>query len=66
MSVLTTTDLVRRFGCPAWRIRRVLDAMQPPPLRAGLCRVVSEDDVPRIEAALAALPRRQRERLVTA
>lgn len=59
-----TTDLARHFGVPVWRIRRVLDAMEPPPRRAALYRIVDESDLPRIEAALAALPTRRYRRRV--
>ncbi len=53
--VHTLGDLARRFDCPVWAVRRVFErGLLPEPPRAGPYRVVTEPDLPVIEAALRA------------
>jgi len=50
---LTIGDVARRFGLAVWQVRQLyLRNLVPPAERIGLYRVVSESDLPTIEAAL--------------
>jgi len=51
-SHLTTGDLAVHFGASAWQIRRAVDALESPVLRAGLYRLVPRDLLPQVEAEL--------------
>ena len=50
---LTVGDVARRLGVPQWCVRRLFErGILPPPLRAGLFRLIRESDLPKITAAL--------------
>jgi DNA-binding transcriptional MerR regulator len=52
-SVLTIGDTARHFGVPAWKVRRLYErGLLPPPARAGLYRLVSVEELPKVEEAL--------------
>lgn len=49
----TIGDLARRWGLPAWAVRRAADReLQDPPCRAGGYRLLNPDEVNRVERAL--------------
>ena len=49
----TWGGVARRFGCRLWQVRRLYErGLLEPAQRAGHLRVVSEADLPVIEAAL--------------
>jgi DNA-binding transcriptional MerR regulator len=51
--VLTVGDVARHFGVPTWKVRRLYErGLLPPPVRAGLYRLVSADGLVEVEAAL--------------
>ncbi len=53
--VFTVGTLGRRFGVPAWQVRRLFERqLLPEPARVGAYRVVAEEDLPAVEAALRA------------
>jgi hypothetical protein len=50
---LTTSDIAERYpGVAPWQVRRTLDGMGLQIPRAGLYRLVPEDLLPQVEAAL--------------
>jgi DNA-binding transcriptional MerR regulator len=52
-NVLTIGTVARRFGVPAWQVRRLFErGLLPPAVRVGAYRVVAEADLPRVEQAL--------------
>jgi hypothetical protein len=51
-SHLTTGELAAHFGVAVWQVRRAVDALDSPILRAGLYRLVPRDLLPAVEAAL--------------
>jgi hypothetical protein len=55
----------QHFGVPAWKVRRVFErGLLPPAARCGTYRVVTDDELPQVEAALKAagyLPDQARE-----
>lgn len=52
---MTTGEIGRLTGAPGWTIRRILDAGTVANVtRAGLYRLVSDDDLPKVLAALEA------------
>jgi|GEM_PF-3461801 len=61
---LTTSDVAKRCGCAAWKVRRIFErGILPAAKRIGLYRVFEAADVPRIRTALIAagyLPKRRR------
>jgi hypothetical protein len=47
--------LARRYGCPAWRVRRLFErGLLPPAPRVGAYRVIAVGDLPLVEQALRA------------
>lgn len=53
VGVHTLGDLSRRFNCPLWAVRRVFErGLVAEPPRVGAFRVVADEDVPAVEAAL--------------
>jgi hypothetical protein len=49
---LTTTEIAKRYGAPAWLVRRIVDGLGADVPRAGLYRIVPVELLPRVEAAL--------------
>ncbi len=50
---LTLGDVARRWGDPLWKVRRPFEIDKlPEPARIGRYRIVTEADLPRIEAVL--------------
>lgn len=50
---LTIGDIAERYGVSAWKVRRIFErGLLPEPGRVGAYRVISADDLPKIEAAL--------------
>jgi hypothetical protein len=50
---LTLGTIAKRYGIPAWMVRRIFErGILPPAARVGIWRVVAEADLPRLEAAL--------------
>jgi DNA-binding transcriptional MerR regulator len=53
--ILTIGAVARRYGCPAWQIRRLFErGLLPPAPRVGAYRVIAVSDLPRVEEALRA------------
>jgi hypothetical protein len=51
----TLGDVAKRYGIPIWKVRRVYErGFLPEPPRAGAYRIVADDDLPQVEAALRA------------
>lgn len=49
----TTGDVARRYGIPLWNVIRLYQrGLLPPADRIGSYRVVKEEDLPAVEAAL--------------
>jgi hypothetical protein len=54
--VLTIGAVARHFGCQSWQVRRLFESGKlPEPPRVGAYRVISPEDLPRVEAALRAV-----------
>lgn len=50
---LSLGAVARQYGIPVWRIRRVFErGLLPEPDRVGPWRVISQGDLPALEAAL--------------
>jgi hypothetical protein len=50
----TTSQAAEVLGVPAWRLRRLfLRKLAPEPGRFGIFRLIPEDELPRLRAALA-------------
>jgi DNA-binding transcriptional MerR regulator len=50
---LTIGAVARQFGCHPWQVRRLYErGLLAEPARVGAYRVVTADDLPRIESAL--------------
>lgn len=50
---LTLGDVARQLGVPTWKVRRLYESGRlPEPGRVGRNRVVFEDEIPKIRAAL--------------
>lgn len=52
MKHFTTGELAGRWNVPGWRLRRVLRAMMPDGPKAGRYRLVPDDRLPDVKAAL--------------
>jgi DNA-binding transcriptional MerR regulator len=51
--VLTIGSVARRYGCPAWQIRRLFErGLLPPAPRVGAYRVIAVADLHLVEQAL--------------
>jgi DNA-binding transcriptional MerR regulator len=51
--VFTIGAVGRRYGVPPWQVRRLFERrLLPEPRRFGAYRMVTEDELPRIEEAL--------------
>ena len=49
----TLGDVAKHFNVPTWTVRRIFERrLLPEPGRLGAYRVVSAEDLPKIEAAL--------------
>lgn len=49
----TIGAVAAHFGCKPWQVRRLYErSLLPPALRVGPCRVVPDEDLPKVEAAL--------------
>jgi DNA-binding transcriptional MerR regulator len=54
--MLTVGEVAARFGVYAWQVRRVFEqGLMPPAKRVGAYRVVEEEDLRTIKAALERL-----------
>jgi DNA-binding transcriptional MerR regulator len=52
-NVFTVGSVAARFGVRPWQIRRLFErGLLPPAQRLGAYRVVTEADIPNVEAAL--------------
>jgi hypothetical protein len=50
---LTLGSVARRYGLSVWQVRRIYErGLMPPAARAGMYRIVTEGQLPAIEAAL--------------
>jgi DNA-binding transcriptional MerR regulator len=50
---LTIGTVARRYGCPAWQVRRLFErGLLPPAPRVGAYRVIAAGDLPVVEKAL--------------
>jgi DNA-binding transcriptional MerR regulator len=50
---LTIGSVARRYGCPAWKVRRLFErGLLPPAPRVGAYRVIAANDLPLVENAL--------------
>ena len=59
---MSLPEAARRLQCPDWQVRNVFTrGVLPEPPRAGLTRVISERDLPKIEKALCELGYRKGE-----
>jgi hypothetical protein len=51
--LLTLGQIARRYGCQLWQVRRLYERrLLPEPQRVSTYRVLTEADVPLVEAAL--------------
>lgn len=53
----TTGDAARLYGCPIWLMRQIFDQLEPPPQRIGGYRVIHDNDLKKVEAALRQIGR---------
>jgi hypothetical protein len=52
-TVLTLGQVAKRLGVQVWQVGKIYERrLLPEPRRAGILRIVAEDDLPAIEAAL--------------
>src|SRR5262245_32305485 len=52
-TIYTVGAVARRYGCPAWQIRRLFErGLLPPAARVGAYRVIAASDLPAVEDAL--------------
>jgi hypothetical protein len=54
MGVTTIGSLARRLDRPAWQVRRYCDEVVPNVQRAGLYRLLTDEDAKQIEEAMRA------------
>jgi hypothetical protein len=54
MEIVSVPAAARLLRVPEWRVRRLVDQLDPPVTRIGLSRVLTPSDLERVEAALRA------------
>jgi DNA-binding transcriptional MerR regulator len=51
--IITLGVVARHYGCKPWQVRRLFErGLLPPARRVGAYRIVSTDELPRVEQAL--------------
>jgi hypothetical protein len=53
---VTTSQAAAQLGVPAWRVRRLADALLPGVPRAGLYRLLGPEEVAALKKALGSQP----------